>query len=171
METKDIKQYIDGLFRREVKKTFNCIRTEVKEGLAEALDVKCQMVIKKFFREECKKCFHDLGREIRKDYTKFLHRFLREHKVFYKKADKCFKQISEDSGYSLKAIRCALKEFEKSKDIMEETFLSVYSNIKRNQFLYAYYPEEWNETFLEFKEKIKQENKEFEDLMKEDKNH
>ena len=58
-----------------------------------------------------------------------------------------------------------LINFSQKMELMEETFLVLYSNIKRNQFIYAHYPEEWNETFLEFKETLKKENKEFENVV------
>ena len=121
--------------------------------------------IRQCFREETKRAFDLLAVSIRKDYRKFLANFKRDWELFRLNTYKSLKDQKADTGASLRMIRKEMKSFDSKVSIMEETFLSVYSNIKRNQFLYSYYPEEWNETFLEFKEKIKKENEEFKELI------
>ena len=63
---------------------------------------------------------------------------------------------------SHKSIQKGLKEmssFCKKIDQLEETFLIMFTNIKRNQFLYSHYPEEWWEkNYVDIKEKMKKEN-------------
>ena len=123
--------------------------------------------IRECFKKETNRAFNLLAVSIRKDYRKFLKTFQRKWDLFELKVFKALKEQKADTGSSLRTIRKVMKDFDQKVAILEETFLSLYSNIKRNQFLYAYYPEEWNETFLEFKEKIKKENEEFKELMRE----
>lgn len=54
----------------------------------------------------------------------------------------------------------ALEKFTDKVESLDETILSIYHNIKRNQFLYAYHPEEVIATFEEIKRKIIEENAE-----------
>lgn len=143
------------MHKSDIKKFIHeCFQTEIKNFLSES------------FKKECEKSFENLGVNIRKDYRSFLERFISRWDAFeVRHATETRKQ-----GKDIKAVAKALKkhcnEFLYKADVLEETFLSIYSNIKRNQFIYAYYPEEWNETFLEYKEKVKRENQEFQHLIK-----
>lgn len=56
---------------------------------------------------------------------------------------------------------CRMKEFQEKVEILEETILSIYHNIKQNQFLYSYEPQAVLETFEEIRKKILDENAQF----------
>lgn len=49
-------------------------------------------------------------------------------------------------------------EFSSKVEGLEESMLYVLHNIKKNQFLYAHYPEEWVKDYLSIKKGIKYEN-------------
>lgn len=53
----------------------------------------------------------------------------------------------------------AVKRSEKAFESFEESLLYVIHNIKKNQFLYSHYPEDWVKNFLSLKEGIQYENK------------
>lgn len=142
------------MHKTDIKKFIHeCFQTEIKNFLSES------------FEKECKKAFEELGVNVRKDYRAFLERFLSRWSAFEVRHAFENKKQTKDIKHVTKVIKKHCKDFVKKADILEGTFLSIYSNIKRNQFLYAYYPEEWNETFLEYKEKVKRENEEFNHLI------
>lgn len=84
-----------------------------------------------------------------------------------RKNNKLVKEFDRVMNISLKNLLDMsrhLADFYKKVDSIEETFLLMYFGIKRNQFLYANYPEEWNETYLNMKKRLKeQEEQEEED--------
>lgn len=90
-----------------------------------------------------------LAREIRKPIKKYFE----EHLKSVKKQEKSINAASE-------MISSDLSLFRERVELLEETLLIIYANIKRNQFLYSHFPEEWDQTYLSFKEQIKAENEE-----------
>lgn len=72
-----------------------------------------------------------------------------------------FKDYAERSTYVLDEVRETLEDF-------EESMMYIMHNIKKNQFLYAHYPEEWVNSYLDIKNGMKYENefmdKQFSDL-------
>lgn len=52
----------------------------------------------------------------------------------------------------------ALQEFSSKVEGFEETLLCLQHNIKKNQFLYAHYPEDWVKSYQDLKEGMKHEN-------------
>lgn len=95
-----------------------------------------------------------LMRNNHKSYKNGMNCFLKKFNSLYKKEQK-------RSTKELNGLKEVIKDLTEKVSVLDETFLLLYSNIKRNQFLYAHFPEEWNETFLQFKERLKQENEEF----------
>jgi nitrogen-specific signal transduction histidine kinase len=51
-----------------------------------------------------------------------------------------------------------LKRIEKRIESWEESMLYIYHNIKKNQFLYAHYPDEWVKDYKDIKQGLKDEN-------------
>lgn len=54
---------------------------------------------------------------------------------------------------NLLAFKC-----EKRLQEFEDTLMHLYHNIKKNQFLYSHYPDEWAKNYSEIKKGIKNEN-------------
>jgi len=52
-----------------------------------------------------------------------------------------------------------LQKIEVKVEHLEETFLCIFHNIKKNQFLYSHYPDDWVKEYLDIKEGLKFENK------------
>lgn len=46
----------------------------------------------------------------------------------------------------------------------EDTMLHIMHNIKKNQFLYAHYPDEWAKNYLSIKDGLKDENEYMENI-------
>lgn len=55
-------------------------------------------------------------------------------------------------------IERAFKENAKRTEALEDSLLHLMHNIKKNQFLYAHYPEDWVKDYLSIKKGIKYEN-------------
>jgi len=53
----------------------------------------------------------------------------------------------------------ACQEIRKKVEAWEDNFYHIMHNIKKNQFLYSHYPEDWVKNFTSIKEGIKKENK------------
>lgn len=77
-----------------------------------------------------------------------------------KKNERQFTHIWKSINDANDVIMKTMKDFTYKVECMEESILSVYHNIKRNQFLYAYSPEELVQTFDDIKKKIMDEHKE-----------
>lgn len=72
------------------------------------------------------------------------------------KLSKRVNTIAKDSDTIKKAIMTQIKSF----DGIQETFYTLYHNIKKNQWKYTAEPEEWYEDYLDLKKHYKKENKE-----------
>lgn len=59
---------------------------------------------------------------------------------------------AERSAFSVAQCRKQIESF-------EDTLLHIMHNIKKNQFLYAHYPDEWAQDYRSIKKGIKCENK------------
>lgn len=82
-------------------------------------------------------------------------------KGFLEKFDRLYKREKKLQLKVLSDLQSEVNSLREKVEILDETFLCIYDNIKRNQFLYAHYPEEWDQTFLQMKEDLKKQNKEF----------
>jgi hypothetical protein len=79
-----------------------------------------------------------------------------------RKIDVFMEKYEKDSHKHLTKALKEMSSFCKKIDQLEETFLIMFTNIKRNQFLYSHYPEDWwDENYLHIKEKMKKENKDY----------
>ncbi|NGX57211.1 MAG: hypothetical protein K940chlam3_00095 [Chlamydiae bacterium] len=58
-----------------------------------------------------------------------------------------------------------LKKIEKRIESWEESMLFIYHNIKKNQFLYAHYPDDWVKDYNDIKRGVKAENYDLEITM------
>lgn len=69
---------------------------------------------------------------------------------------------NQDSQLEIKKLLTQGKQvyidLESKVESLEESFLLVMHNIKKNQFLYSHYPEEWVKDYLSIKEGLKHEN-------------
>lgn len=52
----------------------------------------------------------------------------------------------------------AFKEMKDRFESWEETMLVVYHNIKKNQFLYSHYPDDWAKKYSDIKAGLRNEN-------------
>jgi hypothetical protein len=82
-----------------------------------------------------------------------------------KRNDRQFTHIWKSINDAHKVILKTMTDFSFKVECMEESILSVYHNIKRNQFLYAYSPEELIQTFDDIKKKIMDEHKELKKIV------
>lgn len=124
--------------KKEIKKITTALRQEIKPLLRQEI---------KPFIEKAAKDNAKASRENAKKLSSELHHYMDHFLIKF--------------TLLLKSGRALFSQFDEKSDSLEETILSIYHNIKRNQFLYAHYPEEWDKTFLEMKKKIKEENCEF----------
>ena len=74
---------------------------------------------------------------------------------FTKKGDKLFTEFNKQ----VKALESRLENF-------EDSLFHIVHNIKKNQFLYSHYPEEWVKNYLDIKEGVKFENEYMEKKIK-----
>ena len=63
-----------------------------------------------------------------------------------------FKDADERAYFALDRVRNMIDNF-------EDSMMHILHNIKKNQFLYAHYPDEWAKNYQALKEGIKDENK------------
>lgn len=89
-------------------------------------------------------------------------RIIRVEKNFAKHARKSEKDLEDLSCSimaSLEHIDIRFKAICDKIELWEESLMLIYHNIKKNQFLYAHYPDEWVRTYLDAKKALIQENK------------
>jgi outer membrane protein assembly factor BamD (BamD/ComL family) len=83
-------------------------------------------------------------------------KIVKRYEKLYKES--CKEKIESDKLVSMQ--RTYLDEVMKKLDCIEETYYILYSNIKRNQFLFAHYPKDWDKDWMEIRDKLKEENNE-----------
>lgn len=67
-------------------------------------------------------------------------------------------RVLKDLKNYLERADYVMEQFEKRIEGFEDSLLHIMHNIKKNQFLYAHYPEEWVHDYLSIKEGLKFEN-------------
>lgn len=79
--------------------------------------------------------------------------------IFNKRFENFLEKRNQKLEKSFKKSIKELENFCKRIDSLEEAFYLIYTNIKRNQFLYSKYPEDWwNECYDNIQENLKKEN-------------
>jgi len=89
--------------------------------------------------------------------------YLQRLTVVYEKLDRTARQI--DSKLKLlnkmeRVVTKNLKEYAEKMTSLEDTFFTLYHNIKKNQWKYVQDPEDWWEDYRELKKMYKEENNE-----------
>lgn len=75
-----------------------------------------------------------------------------------KSLDKEVLNFHKAMNQNLNVQKQAFKEMKDRFESWEETLLFVYHNIKKNQFLYAHYPDEWVKKYSDIKQGLRDEN-------------
>lgn len=83
-----------------------------------------------------------------------LNRFIYRVKKIHGKAEEC----SVETKRSLYEITQIFDKIVKRMESWEETLLYLSHNIKKNQYLYSHYPDEWVNNYLDIKRGLKGEN-------------
>ncbi len=97
-----------------------------------------------------------------KDIFNFFNMHL---KAIVSKASSTFTTLEATQKNHHKAMKTSLQELKKTlHDFsltvanLEESILYIFHNVKKNQFLYAHYPDDWVTDYLSIKEGVKFEN-------------
>lgn len=102
--------------------------------------------------------WEEISDEMFKRYERKTKEILRKWGSQYSRAvEKMDATLGEVGEYLQEAQKVTRLSQTKLEDF-EETLLYIMHNIKRNQFLYSHYPEEWVENYLSIKEGLKAEN-------------
>lgn len=122
---------------------------------------KIRKALVRSFRNERKEANEKLMKSFSSDHQNLNVAMAKRVELLQKRSEREFNQIYKSINDAHGVIMKTMKDFTFKVECMEESILAVYHNIKRNQFLYAYEPEEVLKTFDEIKKKILAENKEF----------
>jgi hypothetical protein len=139
-EARSVKKYLDKNFERIEKKLLSKVSsflTNLDKSLNKKLSEPVKNINSACIRiEKLEESFYSI--------TKMLGNL-----------DKFFnKKLSEPIN--------EMKDFCSRIEDLEESFSIIFHNIKRNQFLYSKYPEEWWETnYINFKESLKLQNEDY----------
>lgn len=97
----------------------------------------------------------DLSATARSEVKKMLDRHSDEMRLIL---DKELFQFRTMVRSQLEAHNQAFKEMRDRFQAWEETLLLTYHNIKKNQFLYSHYPDEWVKKYSDIKQGLRDEN-------------
>ena len=86
--------------------------------------------------------------------TKILIRFCSESRRLRLENEKLLQKIHEQTERSALSVAKCKRQIES----FEDSLLHIMHNIKKNQFLYAHYPDEWAKDYRSIKKGIKFEN-------------
>ncbi len=108
--------------------------------------------------EEIQKAMDVSVENLNDKFTKSLDSL--EKKVFknFSKIENVLITVNQKTLLTLKQLDRDRKKFTQRAEKLEETFLYILHNVKKNQFLYAHYPEDWVNDYLDIKKGLKSEN-------------
>lgn len=81
--------------------------------------------------------------------------------VVKKSDDACWREVQQFHKLACDQLENHNQLFKEMADRFaswEETLLLVYHNIKKNQFLYAHYPDDWVKKYSDIKQGLRDEN-------------
>ena len=84
----------------------------------------------------------------------------------YKASEKKQKYYADEAKELLNKIDGKFQEICKTIESWEESLMLIFHNIKKNQWLYSHYPDEWLKNYLDAKKIVKVENKNLESICK-----
>ena len=70
----------------------------------------------------------------------------------------------EENRSAVQLVKKTADLYEKKLEAFEESLLFIMHNIKKNQFLYAHYPDDWVKDYLDVKKGLKYENERMSNL-------
>ena len=111
------------------------------------------------FLNEIKKIHIEALNKVEKKFSKQINSALSKIPSYLNSITKTLKDVDS----SLLDNKMTVTDMETKLDQFEEALLHIMHNIKKNQFLYAHYPEEWVKNYLSIKKGIKYENEFMED--------
>lgn len=118
----------------------------------------------------------DIEGLVKKLFTPVVESLNKYFKLFHKNLEKMDEKLDEHSMDLAKTFKDGLKDyhttnatFKKTLDRFEESLMYIMHNIKKNQFLYAHYPDEWVQDYQDIKNGLKKENCFMDKLIKEKK--
>lgn len=85
----------------------------------------------------------------------------------FKTLERAFRGFHTPFAQNMKALREEVEIYSKKTESLEEGLMYVLHNIKKNQFLYANYPDEWVKEYADIKKGIQAENKFMDDKIRE----
>ena len=91
-----------------------------------------------------------LYKQIEKNSNETLDKVSKQFNSFVKKQNQFMKNVEQYIGESIKIY----KSIEYKIESFEVAMLTIMHNIKKNQFLYSHYPDDWVKSFNNHKEKI-----------------
>ena len=146
--------------KKPPKKTTRSHKISLRQELKEAIREELNKVLLKEFNEYFHRIIVKEGKNLSKlSFTHIKDSFDRAIKVNLSSARKADKSFTKLVKHTVK-INDSFEGILKKIADMEETFWFIYTKIKHNQFMYSYYPKEYEEEFHEWKERCRKEEKE-----------
>lgn len=102
--------------------------------------------------------WEEVSDEMFKRYERKTREILRKWGSQYSNAIEKMNATLLEVGQFLEEAQRVSRLSKKKLEDFEESLMYIMHNIKRNQFLYAHYPEEWVENYLSIKDGLKAEN-------------
>jgi len=107
---------------------------------------------------DVKKLINEAIGSLTTKFTKAVDLLEKKNKNSFSKIDNGLITVNQKTLIAVGRLDRDRRKFMARAEKMEETFLYIMHNIKKNQFLYAHYPEDWVKNYQDIKKGIKSEN-------------